>query len=362
MSQAGAPQLVSSPKARPLRVGVVGLGTWGREHVRAWRSLLGVELVAVCDHVGELAASVAAEHQIPRWDTEARSLVRQELALDAVSIVTDEASHLSSAAPFIEAGVSVLVEKPLALDIVEATELVRLAERAKVVLMPGHLLRFDTRLCLLWEQAQRGALGTLRSISTRRWMPRSRHAKYSRAHPALLNAIHDLDLMRWFLGSTPRIVSAWSPKDDNSSAPAQLWSVTEFDDGALGFTETGWVLPDSCGMWLESELAVVGTEGIARVRFPSDSLAVFAANGNAYPDTAISPALSDRSPGTLRDELEYFARCVRSGTSPERITPSDSLATLAHAIAVMEADRRGSPVGLCDSPTPGTAGNERGLG
>lgn len=340
MTSIGAPCSTSS-RAGPFRVAVVGLGTWGREHVRAWQSLFGVEVVAVCDRSAELAASVARELGVESWSAEAGALLDE--ALDAVSIVTDETSHLDSAAPFIESGVPLLVEKPLALDLDEATELVRRAERAGVLLMPGHLLRFDTRLYALWQRVRNGTLGQLRSISTKRWMPRSRHGKYSRAHPALINAVHDLDLVRWFLGAPPRRVSAWSIAAGGSSAPAQLWSVTEFEGGALGVTETGWVLPDAAGVWVESELEVIGTQGVGRVRFPSDSLSVLTDGGVEHPDTAISPAF-ERSSGALRDELEYFAGCVRSGVSPERVTPHDALMTLAHALAVVEADRSERPV------------------
>lgn len=332
--------------ARALRVGVVGLGAWGREHVRAWRGLFGAELVAVCDTAAELAAAVAAEYGVPHAFTRPGEMAKAPLELDAVSVVTHEASHAEVASPFLQAGIPVLVEKPVALSLDEAEALVSEAERAGTTLMPGHLLRFDARLCALHERVLAGELGTLRSISARRLAPRSRHAKVSRSHPAVSTTIHDLDLLRWFFGEEPATVQAWARHTDGAERPDLLWSVVEFEGGQVGLTETGWVLPDGAGLWLESELEVIGTDGIARVHLPGNVLSLYLTSGFERPETSVLPGPEAAATGTLRDELAYFAGCVASNAPPQRADARDSLESLRLALAVAEAEGTGQSVQL----------------
>jgi UDP-N-acetylglucosamine 3-dehydrogenase len=336
----------------PLRVGVVGLGAWGREHVRAWSSLFGADLVAVCDSSPARTASVAAEFHVDHVFTDAAEMASAAIHLDAVSIATHEATHKDVALPFIESGISLLVEKPLALSVEEASELVQEAAHAGVILMPGHILRFDSRLCELHARIADGELGTLRSISARRLAPRARHAKVARTHPAIVTTIHDLDLLRWFFSAEPETVRAWSRQSTADAGPDLLWSVVEFEGGQLGFVETGWVLPDRAGLWLESEIEVIGTEGIARIRFPGDVFSLYLETGHERPDTSVLAGRTSNSTGVLRDELAYFAHCVATRSVPLRIEPCEGIESLRLALAVAVADTTGREVDLRQARSP----------
>lgn len=328
-----------------LRVGVVGLGTWGREHVRAWQNLLGAEVVAVCDQSATVAEAVANELGGALWFTDADAMA-SATALDAVSVVTDERTHLEVCVPFISASVPLLVEKPIAISLADATELLDRAEAGGVLVMPGHLLRFDPRLCLLRERVALGELGELRSITARRHMPRHRHAKYARTHPALATAIHDLDLLRWFFDSTPVSVHCWSQRANADSAPDLVWCRVEFEHGEVGLTETGWLLPERAGIWVDSAVQVIGSKGVASVKSPGDALTIYRDDGVEVPDTSVLSYSAKASAGILRDELAYFAGCVRSGTPPSRIDLRDGLKTLELALAAVESESRGCTVEL----------------
>jgi predicted dehydrogenase len=131
-----------------LRVGVIGAGYLGRIHARIYRDLPGVELVGVADVDTQVAAGVAREYGCAAY-RDARELLGR---VDAVSIVVPTVHHLTAARPLLEAGVHMLMEKPLAASAAEGLELVELAERRGVVFQVGHQERYNAGLCLLAER------------------------------------------------------------------------------------------------------------------------------------------------------------------------------------------------------------------
>ncbi len=123
----------------PLRVAVVGVGSLGRHHARILSTLPGVTLTAVVDINRARAEEIAAAHGAqPLFD--ARQLAGQ---VDAVTIAVPTAVHADIALPFLEAGVPVLVEKPIARTIDEADAMIAAAARSGAALAVGHTERFN---------------------------------------------------------------------------------------------------------------------------------------------------------------------------------------------------------------------------
>jgi len=125
---------------KPIRVAVVGAGEFGRNHVRVWRELEGAELAGVVDTDSERARAVAAEfgtrvlkdiEQIPR-----------EL-VDAVSLAVPTKDHAQIGCLLLDAGLDVLVEKPIAASLREADALIASARRGARILQVGHVERFN---------------------------------------------------------------------------------------------------------------------------------------------------------------------------------------------------------------------------
>jgi len=130
-----------------IRCAVIGAGHLGRFHAQKYAQLPDVELVAVVDCDMTRARAVADE-----CGARAHATVRDVLdQVDVVSIVVPTAQHYAIARSCIEAGVHVLVEKPLASDPEQARELVRLARQQRCVLQVGHLERFNPALLALTE-------------------------------------------------------------------------------------------------------------------------------------------------------------------------------------------------------------------
>ncbi|WP_462321890.1 Gfo/Idh/MocA family oxidoreductase [Halochromatium sp.] len=131
--------------SHPLKVGVVGVGYLGRFHALIYNRLDQVELIGVCDTDGERALSVAAEAGCSAWD-DPLALIGQ---VDAVSIAVPTIAHHSVACAYLEQGVHVLLEKPLAVDAREGAEIVRAAEQHAAILQVGHLERFNAGVMAL---------------------------------------------------------------------------------------------------------------------------------------------------------------------------------------------------------------------
>lgn len=123
----------------PLRVGVVGVGHLGRHHARLLASFPDVRLAGVVDADRARAADVAAQYGTDAFP-EASALVGK---VDAVTIAAPTAAHVDLALRFVEAGVPVLVEKPLAPSLAEADRLLAAASRRDTTVAVGHTERFN---------------------------------------------------------------------------------------------------------------------------------------------------------------------------------------------------------------------------
>ena len=122
-----------------MRVAVVGVGHLGKHHARIFASMPGVALVAVVDTNQARAEEIAAANQT-------RALMRSTSLLDkvdAVSVAVPTEQHLAVALPFLEAGVPVLVEKPMARSLEEADQMIAAAAKSGAVLAVGQTERFN---------------------------------------------------------------------------------------------------------------------------------------------------------------------------------------------------------------------------
>jgi predicted dehydrogenase len=122
-----------------LRVGVIGVGHLGRHHARILAALDGVRLVAVVDTVREKATEIAAATGA-RAMFDARDLVGE---VDAVTVAVPTEAHRDVSLPFLERGIAVLVEKPMARSLAEADDLVAAARASGATLAVGHTERYN---------------------------------------------------------------------------------------------------------------------------------------------------------------------------------------------------------------------------
>ncbi|HEX8421884.1 MAG TPA: Gfo/Idh/MocA family oxidoreductase, partial [Pyrinomonadaceae bacterium] len=128
-----------------LRTAVIGVGHLGRQHARIHAALAAEgrsEFVSVCDLEEGTARDVATERETA-WTTDWRTLVGK---VDAVSLAVPTEAHSEIGCQLLEAGVHVLVEKPIARSLEEADRMIAASERSGALLQVGHLERFNPAL------------------------------------------------------------------------------------------------------------------------------------------------------------------------------------------------------------------------
>ncbi len=204
-----------------LRVGVVGCGFFGDLHARKYAAAPEAHLTAVCDVVPERAEATARRHGA-RGLVEPAALIGE---VDAVSIATPASTHYEIAALFLKAGIHVLLEKPIALSLAHADELIALAEQNGLVLQVGHQERF------VFEQF--GLLSRRKApqrIDVSRAGPFSGRATDVSAVFDLM--IHDLDLVHRLVKGTVVSVEA-EAKAVHGAHPDEASAVLVFDTGCV---------------------------------------------------------------------------------------------------------------------------------
>jgi predicted dehydrogenase len=125
---------------KKIRVAVAGVGGFGKNHARIWSALDGVELVGIVDENKDRAAQIAAEFKTRAIDS-LDALAAE--GVDAVSVAVSTTGHAEVGCRLLEAGLDVLVEKPMAASLAEADRLIAAAKRSGRILQIGHVERFN---------------------------------------------------------------------------------------------------------------------------------------------------------------------------------------------------------------------------
>ena len=131
-----------------IKVGVIGVGHLGKEHVRIYSALAGCELAGVFDINPDVKEKFARKYKVCAFN----SAEEMMLGVDAVSVVVPTSAHFEVAGAFLKAGRHVFVEKPITETTAQAGELVKLAHESKLILQVGHVERFNPVMSYLEKQ------------------------------------------------------------------------------------------------------------------------------------------------------------------------------------------------------------------
>jgi predicted dehydrogenase len=209
----------------PLRVAVAGAGAFGKNHLRVYRELeaagLGVALVAAVEPDSARAAETASRYSIPVFAA-VDELLAADLKLDAATVAVPTVHHHTVASVLLDAGIDLLVEKPLAASLTEADDLIACTAKARRILQPGHLERFNPAVLAIQTQLHRPMFFESHRLSV--FTPRALDVDV-----VLDLMIHDLDIVLTFANSPVREVRAvglpiLSPKVDIANVRVEFES------------------------------------------------------------------------------------------------------------------------------------------
>jgi predicted dehydrogenase len=337
---------MTAPRAAgsTLRVGLAGLGTMGRNHLRVLSSRSDCRLVAIADPVAEALATAAGSTGAQAF-AEPMAMI-EEAELDALVVAAPTTAHVPLALAAIERDVPVLVEKPLAATVDEGVRIVRAARARGVPVQVGHVERFNPAVLELGRLLQAGWLSTIYSIASRRAGPFP--ARIRDVGVTVDLATHDVDILSWIAGERPRRVYAELAQRIHADHEDLLFGLLHFPSGATGMLDVNWLTPAK-----RRQLMVVGEEGMFELDYLTQRLTFTRANADAprliggfaptfEGDVADLP-VANAEP--LAAEIEAFLGVVRSGGRPV-VDVEDGLWAVAIANALLEAAAAGRPVEL----------------
>ena len=223
----------------PVRVAVVGLGYWGPNLVRNLHDHRQAELLAVCDRREDALAKTGARYPGVRMMTELDELLADD-AIEAVAIATPVSTHHAIASAALAAGKHVFIEKPLAASTAEALDLAEKADQAGRLLMPGHTFLYSPPVNCIRDLLQAGELGEIYFIS----MSRVNLGLHQRDANVVWDlGPHDFSILQYWLGMTPRYVSATSRGCVFPSVADVAFISLEYGDGMISHVELSWLAP-----------------------------------------------------------------------------------------------------------------------
>lgn len=308
-----------------LRTAVIGVGSLGQHHARNYDEITlkgRTEFIGVCDS-NETQAITIAEKYLSKPFTDWRDLLDK---VDAVSIVTPTETHSEIACAFLERGVNVLVEKPIARTLEEADKMIETAQRSGAKLMVGHLERFNPAMVALRPHVNNPLYFEIHRVSP--------FPNRSLDVDVVLDVmIHDLDAIQWLVGEDIKVSDVHAVgipvvSDKVDAANARI----EFENGAVA----------------NITASRIGTEKIRKTRFYQtnsyvvlDYATKFASLTSLAPN-AIHPLLgisinrleiNDVEP--LRAEIEAFLDCITGNETPP-VTAEDGRRALSLALGVLD--------------------------
>lgn len=328
----------------PLRAGLIGLGSMGRNHARVLSSLAGVELVAVADPAGDPSG---AAHGVPVLTSFDALLDR---GLDYCVVTAPTALHLETGLQLAAAGVHALIEKPVATNTDTAQQLVAAFEKADLVGAVGHIERYNPALQQLRTRLESGELGEIYQIATRRQGPFP--GRISDVGVVMDLASHDLDLTAFISGSEFAAISARTAHKSGREHEDLVAATGQLQDGTITNHLVNWLSPMK-----ERVTVVTGDKGT----FIADTLTAdltFHANGTValdWQDIAHFRGITEgdmiryafAKPEPLRTEHEAFRDAVL-GKDSGIVTLAQGMAAVRVAEAALESAATGGAVRLAD--------------
>ena len=343
-----------------VRLAVVGVGGWGRMHVKAYDQHPSAELVAVCDLDEEQLNKVGDDWGVKGRYTSLDGLLADE-DFDAVSVVTPDDAHTEIVIRCAQAGKHILCEKPMARTVEECERMIAAAEKNDVILMIDWHNRWNPPVVAAWQAIRDGELGDVRYIYYRLsdtvYVPLKMLPWADRTNALLFLGSHVLDTVCWLTQKRVARVTCRRRegvlKGMGVDTPDLFLTVLDFDDGAVAVIENSWILPQSAPSLIDCKLEVLGSKGAVYVD-PSHSRAIAkyserTPHGHpdaSYLDMFVSPEVHGKQLGLAVESINHFVECVRDGTQP-LATGQDGLVNTRLLNAALEsADNDAAPVSL----------------
>lgn len=323
-----------------IKAAVIGCGPWGKNHIRSYTQVPDTELKLISDvsqktldeRKKEFGCGITTDYHDILKDTE----------IKAVSICTPAALHYKIAKECLQAGKNILVEKPLSLTSKEGKELYELARKMGLVLMVGHVYRFDPSLIFLREQIKNGYFGKIHYI----------YCELAGLKPprndvgVIFNyAVHEIDIMSFLLDDYPSEVNVSTVHALARPGLEDYASIAATFKNSHGFCQVSWLPP---GKW--RDIWVIGEKKSAFVDTQKFEIHVYDAGiekkteGFSVFDKAKEIiAMEKKEP--LKEEIIHFLNCIKKHEKP-KADGEVGYKIVSVLEACLESEKAGKKIGV----------------
>ena len=342
-----------SDKSKVFRIALVGCGRIANNHVEAIKRIDGLELVAACDESEERAKALAEPLGIP-WFTSYEQMLN-EVQCEVVTLCTPSGLHPVQGVLAAKTGHHVVTEKPMAISLKGADELVHACDTAKVHLFVVKQNRLNAPVQLLKRAVDRGRFGRLYMANcTVRW---TRPQEYYDQAPwrgtwefdggAFMNqASHYVDLIQWIVGPVDNVMAKTATLARKIETEDSGVAILRFRSGALGVIEvTMLTYPKN----MEGSLTILGEKGTVKIGGTAVNKVEYWEFADSDPDDEIARTLDSNPPSVYGYGHEGYYRNVLAVLRGDAKADTDGRAgrkSLELILGIYESAKTGSDVPL----------------
>jgi UDP-N-acetylglucosamine 3-dehydrogenase len=311
-----------------IKIGVIGVGGWGKNHVRVLHNM-GV-LEAVCDLSADRAKEIGKKYET-KYYSSINELFSNEPGLDACLVCTPTKSHLSVVRAVIQNGCHAFVEKPLSFSSKECEEMKDLSEKSKVILTCGYVERFNPAVQDLKKIIEEQAYGDLLMMEFHRENRMPLHIKD--VGVIYDTSVHDIDTAMFLFGKGPNMVFARAGKKFHLFEDFAT-IMLGFEDQKVAIIASNWVTPKKVRTF-----SAVCTEGTINGDFITQEIRI------DHGDATIIPRRQQfQEPLVL--ELQTFIEVIEGRRKQPVVTSQEATNVTKVAEAALLSSDTGSPIYL----------------
>src|SRR3984893_16599638 len=337
-----------------ISIGIIGTGWCGGIRAEACAASPYVSDLHIAEIKEDRLKEVADKTKPATATTDYQKLLANK-SIDAIIIsATPETTHYPMAKERLRAGKHVLLEKPIALELSEADELIALAREKSLWFTIGYSQRFNPKFAYVKRSIDEGTIGQPVSALVSRHITRNLGRKIGgriKLSPAAMEATHDIDFVLWcFAPRRPVRVYCQQVRkimQPTHNVPDCAWIVVTLDDGCVFTIGAGWVLPPAYPNFSSTWIEMVGTEGAIMVDDTHRDVSVNTMKrGIEFPiSTMPGEKVGHVYAGPMEAETIHFLECVAKGQQP-LVTPEHARMVMQVYQAADKSAESGCPVGL----------------
>jgi predicted dehydrogenase len=339
---------------KQVEVAVIGTGWCGGIRSETLSRSALVDKLHVCEIRPDRLAEIKALTRPATATLDYQDIIKNPNISVVYICTTPEQTHFPIARDCLKAGKHVLLEKPIALELWEADELITIARRGGLKFTIGYSQRFNPKFAYAKKKITDGTLGKVVTVMVSRHLSRSLGKKIAsrvKLSPVVMESTHDLDFVFWLL-EPAKPVKVYSQGSYGYMQPVNgsydcMWSIVTMDNGMVVTIGGGWNLPPSYPNYCATTIEITGTEGSL---FLDDTQRSNWLNtmkdGTQYPMSTMPGEWVDHVyAGQMGPETMHFLECVLRD-QPPMVSPESARRVMETYLAADLSAESGEPINL----------------